>query len=139
MSDPQEDPWNAIGAGALTGGFLQLRFGLSSAAKSAAFGGFLLVGTQRCAAETGMGFGCAYMSDGLWLGGGGEAMGFGWGIRREGSQPDVLAPGVHWRVFASLRAVVVDGCQACGGCVGATWSFAYCIGCAGRLAGELWG
>ncbi len=41
----QEDPWNAIGAGALTGGFLQLRFGLKSAAKSAAFGGFLLV---RC-------------------------------------------------------------------------------------------
>ncbi len=40
----QEDPWNAIGAGALTGGFLQLRFGLSSAAKSAMFGGFLLVG-----------------------------------------------------------------------------------------------
>lgn len=38
----KEDPWNAIGAGALTGGFLQLRFGLSSAAKSAAFGGFLL-------------------------------------------------------------------------------------------------
>ncbi|KAG2484669.1 hypothetical protein HYH03_016556 [Edaphochlamys debaryana] len=38
----KEDPWNAIGAGAATGGFLQLRFGLSSAAKSAAFGGFLL-------------------------------------------------------------------------------------------------
>ncbi|KXZ44954.1 hypothetical protein GPECTOR_60g731 [Gonium pectorale] len=38
----KEDPWNAIGAGALTGGFLQLRFGLSSAAKSAMFGGFLL-------------------------------------------------------------------------------------------------
>eukprot|EP00798_Chlamydomonas_sp_ICE-L_P030473 gene30473-35486_t len=38
----KEDPWNAIGAGALTGGFLQLRFGLKSAAKSAAFGGFLL-------------------------------------------------------------------------------------------------
>ncbi|GLI59631.1 hypothetical protein VaNZ11_001556 [Volvox africanus] len=38
----KEDPWNAIGAGALTGGFLQLRFGFASAAKSAAFGGFLL-------------------------------------------------------------------------------------------------
>ncbi|MEW5297658.1 MAG: hypothetical protein WDW38_006834 [Sanguina aurantia] len=38
----KEDPWNAIGAGAATGGFLQLRFGLRSAAKSAAFGGFLL-------------------------------------------------------------------------------------------------
>jgi len=38
----KEDPWNAITAGALTGGFLQLRFGLGSAAKSAAFGGFLL-------------------------------------------------------------------------------------------------
>mmetsp|Transcript_19725 Transcript_19725/g.42842 ORF Transcript_19725/g.42842 Transcript_19725/m.42842 type:complete len:252 (+) Transcript_19725:277-1032(+) len=38
----KEDPWNAIGAGALTGGFLQLRFGLKSAAKSAVFGGFLL-------------------------------------------------------------------------------------------------
>ncbi|GLC48626.1 hypothetical protein PLESTB_000119100 [Pleodorina starrii] len=38
----KEDPWNAIGAGAFTGGFLQLRFGLASAAKSAAFGGFLL-------------------------------------------------------------------------------------------------
>lgn len=41
----QEDPYNAIAAGALTGGFLQLRFGLRSAAKSAAFGGFLLVST----------------------------------------------------------------------------------------------
>jgi len=39
----QEDPYNAIAAGALTGGFLQLRHGLKSAAKSAAFGGFLLV------------------------------------------------------------------------------------------------
>jgi import inner membrane translocase subunit TIM17 len=39
----QEDPWNAIWAGALTGGFLQLRHGLKSAAQSAAFGGFLLV------------------------------------------------------------------------------------------------
>ncbi|PNW77806.1 hypothetical protein CHLRE_10g452650v5 [Chlamydomonas reinhardtii] len=38
----KEDPWNAIGAGAMTGGFLQLRFGLGSAAKSAMFGGFLL-------------------------------------------------------------------------------------------------
>jgi len=39
----QEDPYNAIAAGALTGGFLQLRHGLRSAAKSAAIGGFLLV------------------------------------------------------------------------------------------------
>ncbi|KAG1665625.1 hypothetical protein FOA52_011456 [Chlamydomonas sp. UWO 241] len=38
----KEDPWNAIGAGALTGGFLQLRSGFRSAAKSAAFGGVLL-------------------------------------------------------------------------------------------------
>lgn len=38
----KEDPWNAIWAGALTGGFLQLRHGLRSAAQSAAFGGFLL-------------------------------------------------------------------------------------------------
>jgi import inner membrane translocase subunit TIM17 len=38
----KEDPWNAIGAGALTGGFLQLRSGFKSAAKSAAFGGVLL-------------------------------------------------------------------------------------------------
>jgi len=38
----KEDPYNAIAAGALTGGFLQLRHGLKSAAKSAAFGGFLL-------------------------------------------------------------------------------------------------
>lgn len=41
----QEDPWNSISAGALTGGFLQLRTGLRSAAKSAAFGGVLLVGS----------------------------------------------------------------------------------------------
>lgn len=39
----QEDPWNSISAGALTGGFLQLRTGARSAAKSAAFGGVLLV------------------------------------------------------------------------------------------------
>jgi import inner membrane translocase subunit TIM17 len=38
----QEDPWNSIAAGALTGGFLQLRTGARSAAKSAAFGGVLL-------------------------------------------------------------------------------------------------
>eukprot|EP00955_Chlamydomonas_euryale_P027367 288520-Chlamydomonas_euryale.AAC.2 len=43
MRRVQEDPWNAIGAGALTGGFLQLRSGFRSAAKSAAFGGVLLV------------------------------------------------------------------------------------------------
>ena len=39
----QEDPWNSIAAGALTGGFLQLRTGTRSAARSAAFGGILLV------------------------------------------------------------------------------------------------
>ncbi|GAB4822801.1 hypothetical protein N2152v2_009847 [Parachlorella kessleri] len=38
----KEDPWNSIAAGALTGGFLQLRTGLNSAAKSAVFGGVLL-------------------------------------------------------------------------------------------------
>lgn len=38
----KEDPWNSIGAGALTGGILQLRSGLRSAARSAAFGGVLL-------------------------------------------------------------------------------------------------
>jgi len=38
----KEDPWNSIAAGALTGGFLQLRTGARSAAKSAAFGGVLL-------------------------------------------------------------------------------------------------
>ena len=39
----KEDPWNSIASGALTGGFLQLRTGMRSAAKSAAFGGVLLV------------------------------------------------------------------------------------------------
>ena len=43
----QEDPWNSIAAGALTGGFLQLRMGAKSAARSAAFGGVLLVSLQR--------------------------------------------------------------------------------------------
>lgn len=38
----KEDPWNSIASGALTGGFLQLRTGMRSAAKSAAFGGVLL-------------------------------------------------------------------------------------------------
>lgn len=38
----KEDPWNSIAAGALTGGFLQLRTGPKSAARSAAFGGVLL-------------------------------------------------------------------------------------------------
>ena len=38
----KEDPWNSIAAGALTGGFLQLRTGLRSSARSAAFGGVLL-------------------------------------------------------------------------------------------------
>ena len=38
----QEDPWNSIAAGALTGGFLSLRTGMRSAARSAAFGGVLL-------------------------------------------------------------------------------------------------
>lgn len=39
----KEDPWNSISAGFLTGGFLQLRTGPRSAAKSAVFGGVLLV------------------------------------------------------------------------------------------------
>ena len=38
----KEDPWNSIAAGAATGGFLQLRAGLPSAARSAVFGGVLL-------------------------------------------------------------------------------------------------
>eukprot|EP00898_Chlorokybus_atmophyticus_P000811 jgi/Chlat1/1730/Chrsp13S02151 len=38
----KEDPWNSIMAGAATGGFLQLRAGLPSAARSAAVGGVLL-------------------------------------------------------------------------------------------------
>ena len=38
----KEDPWNPIISGAATGGALQLRYGLPSAARSAAFGGFLL-------------------------------------------------------------------------------------------------
>ena len=38
----KEDPWNSIAAAALTGGLLQLRTGVRSAAKSAAFGGILL-------------------------------------------------------------------------------------------------
>ena len=38
----KEDPWNPIMSGALTGGVLQLRYGLASAGRSAAFGGFLL-------------------------------------------------------------------------------------------------
>ena len=36
----KEDPWNPIMSGALTGGVLQLRYGLASAGRSAAFGGF---------------------------------------------------------------------------------------------------
>uniref|UniRef100_A0A803L437 Uncharacterized protein n=1 Tax=Chenopodium quinoa TaxID=63459 RepID=A0A803L437_CHEQI len=38
----KEDPWNSIFAGAATGGFLQMRQGLKSSARSAAFGGVLL-------------------------------------------------------------------------------------------------
>lgn len=38
----KEDPWNSIIAGAATGGFLQLRQGARSAARSAMFGGVLL-------------------------------------------------------------------------------------------------
>lgn len=60
LRDAQEDPWNAIGAGAMTGGFLQLRFGLGSAAKSAMFGGFLLVGGG------GGGAGGGWWGGGLW-------------------------------------------------------------------------
>ena len=39
----QEDPFNAIMAGALTGGFLQLRAGLKPAFRAAVMGGVLLV------------------------------------------------------------------------------------------------
>ncbi|MCO5553019.1 hypothetical protein L7F22_006539 [Adiantum nelumboides] len=38
----KEDPWNSIFAGAATGGFLQMRHGMRSASRSAAFGGILL-------------------------------------------------------------------------------------------------
>ncbi|KAF5458962.1 hypothetical protein F2P56_022954 [Juglans regia] len=38
----KEDPWNSIVAGAATGGFLSMRQGLASSARSAAFGGVLL-------------------------------------------------------------------------------------------------
>ena len=38
----KEDPRNPILSGALTGGVLQVRYGFSSAARSAAFGGLLL-------------------------------------------------------------------------------------------------
>lgn len=38
----KEDPWNSIAAGAATGGFLSLRAGARSAARSAVFGGVLL-------------------------------------------------------------------------------------------------
>lgn len=38
----KEDPWNSIAAGAATGGFLQLRSGMRSSARSAVFGGVLL-------------------------------------------------------------------------------------------------
>ena len=43
----QEDPWNSIGAGFLTGGFLQLRTGPRSALQSAVFGGVLLVNPPK--------------------------------------------------------------------------------------------
>ncbi|KAK6248601.1 hypothetical protein QUC31_020166 [Theobroma cacao] len=38
----KEDPWNSIFAGAATGGFLQMRQGLGSSARSGLFGGVLL-------------------------------------------------------------------------------------------------
>jgi len=38
----KEDPWNSIVAGAATGGFLSLRAGARTAARSAVFGGVLL-------------------------------------------------------------------------------------------------
>lgn len=43
----QEDPFNAIMAGAATGGFLQLRAGLKPAFRSAMVGGVLLVSQQH--------------------------------------------------------------------------------------------
>lgn len=39
----QEDPWNSIASGALTGGFLQMRHGPASAARHAVMGGAILV------------------------------------------------------------------------------------------------
>jgi hypothetical protein len=54
----QEDPFNAIMAGALTGGFLQLRSGLRPAFRSAVFGGALLV--SGLAARTSVCFLCAF-------------------------------------------------------------------------------
>lgn len=50
---PQEDPFNAIMAGAATGGFLQLRAGLKPAFRSAVVGGVLLVSphTAHCTHE----------------------------------------------------------------------------------------
>ena len=54
----QEDPWNSISAGALTGGFLQLRTGARSAAKSAAFGGVLLVRAPGLECAVGARGGC---------------------------------------------------------------------------------
>jgi import inner membrane translocase subunit TIM17 len=44
----KEDPFNAIMAGALTGGFLQIRSGLKPAFRSAVFGGVLLVRLSAC-------------------------------------------------------------------------------------------
>lgn len=53
MTYMQEDPFNAIMAGALTGGFLQLRSGLRPALRSAMFGGMLLVSHLSEEDETG--------------------------------------------------------------------------------------
>lgn len=65
----KEDPWNSIAAGALTGGFLQLRTGLHSAAKSAVFGGVLLVRQDRGVFARG----CEGVGGGFW-----EALGGVW-------------------------------------------------------------
>jgi len=42
----QEDPWNAIGSGAATGGILAARAGLKAASKSAAVGGVILAAIE---------------------------------------------------------------------------------------------
>jgi len=42
----KEDPWNPIMAGALTGGFLQMRHGPASATRHAIFGGLILAGIE---------------------------------------------------------------------------------------------
>jgi import inner membrane translocase subunit TIM17 len=44
----KEDPWNAISAGALTGGTLAMRAGYKTAMKNALFGGLILALIEGC-------------------------------------------------------------------------------------------